>query len=71
VTSWQQHRESARLPAEAESDPLNNKISNESPIGKAILGHKVGDIVKVEVPAGIMPYEILYIKKSKINKKEG
>lgn len=49
----------------AEADPLNFKISNESPIGKAILGHKVGDNVKVEVPSGIMEYKILSIEKSK------
>ncbi|MFW6287762.1 MAG: transcription elongation factor GreA [bacterium] len=49
----------------AEADPLNFKISNESPIGKAILGHKAGDKVKVEVPSGIMEYEILSIEKSK------
>ncbi|MFW6022539.1 MAG: transcription elongation factor GreA [Halanaerobiaceae bacterium] len=49
----------------AEADPLNFKISNESPIGKAILGHKVGDSVKVEVPSGMMEYEILNIEKSK------
>lgn len=48
-----------------ESDPLNFKISNESPIGKAILGHKKGDVVKVEVPSGIMEFEILSIEKSK------
>ncbi|MFW6035029.1 MAG: transcription elongation factor GreA [Halanaerobiales bacterium] len=49
----------------AEADPLNFKISNESPIGKAILGHKVDDTVKVEVPSGIMEYKILSIEKSK------
>ena len=42
----------------AEADPLNFKISNESPIGKAILGRKKGDNVKVKVPSGIMEYEI-------------
>ena len=46
----------------AESDPLNNKISNESPIGKAIIGHEVGEKVQVEVPSGIKTYEILLIK---------
>lgn len=50
-----------------EADPFNNKISNESPIGKAIIGHSVGDEVKVEVPSGIISYEILFIKKSKDN----
>ncbi len=49
----------------AEADPLNFKISNESPIGKAILGHKIGDLVKVEVPSGIMEYEILSIEKTR------
>ncbi len=49
----------------AEADPLNEKISNESPIGKALLGHKVGDEVKVEVPSGILTYQILLIKKTK------
>lgn len=48
----------------AEADPLNFKISNESPIGRAILGHKNGDIVKVEVPSGIMEYKILSIEKT-------
>lgn len=49
----------------AEADPLKNKISHESPIGKSIIGHKIGDKVKVEVPSGIMEYEILSIKKTK------
>ncbi len=46
----------------AESDPSEFKISNESPVGKAILGHRVGDVVKVKVPAGEMEYQILEIK---------
>ncbi|MBO9605940.1 MAG: transcription elongation factor GreA [Paenibacillaceae bacterium] len=47
----------------AESDPLQNKISNESPVGKAILGKKKGSTVDVNVPAGIIPYQIIDIKK--------
>lgn len=47
----------------AESDPLQNKISNESPVGKAILGKKKGTIVEVSVPVGIIQYKILDIKK--------
>lgn len=47
----------------AESDPFNNKISNESPVGKAILGKKKGAIVDVNVPAGIIQYKIIDIKK--------
>ena len=40
-----------------------NKISNESPLGKALLGAKKGDKVEVHAPAGIMKYKILAIKK--------
>jgi transcription elongation factor GreA len=46
----------------AESDPLNNKISNESPVGKAIIGKKKGTIVDVSVPAGVIQYKILDIR---------
>ena len=49
------------LVGSAESDPLNGKISNESPIGSAILGHKVGDTVNVETPDGIITFKILEI----------
>lgn len=41
----------------AESDPLNNKISNESPVGKAIIGKKIGTIVDVNTPAGVIQYK--------------
>ncbi|WP_138496131.1 transcription elongation factor GreA [Paenibacillus pinistramenti] len=47
----------------AESDPLQNKISNESPVGKAILGKSKGAIVDVAVPAGTIQYKIIDIKK--------
>ncbi|HHY77591.1 MAG TPA: transcription elongation factor GreA [Clostridiales bacterium] len=47
----------------AEADPLNMKISNESPVGKALLGKKVGDVVEIVVPDGILKYKILHIKK--------
>jgi transcription elongation factor GreA len=46
----------------AESDPLNNKISNESPVGKAIIGKKKGTTVEVSVPAGIIQYKIVDIR---------
>ncbi|MFD0674786.1 transcription elongation factor GreA [Cohnella sp. GCM10027633] len=47
----------------AESNPLQNKISNESPVGKAIIGKKKGTTVEVNVPAGIIQYKIVDIKK--------
>lgn len=44
-----------------EADPEAGKISNESPIGKALLGKTKGDEVEVEVPAGTMVYKIIEI----------
>ena len=40
-----------------------NKISNESPLGKALLGQKKGKTVEVNAPAGVMKYKILGLKK--------
>lgn len=45
-----------------EADPMENKISSESPIGKAFLGKKQGDTIQVEVPAGSQTYELLKIE---------
>lgn len=42
-----------------EADPLNGKISNESPIGLAFLGAKTGDVVSIDVPSGTMKYKIV------------
>ncbi|HIU26523.1 MAG TPA: transcription elongation factor GreA, partial [Candidatus Copromorpha excrementigallinarum] len=44
-----------------ESDPFNGRISNESSVGKALIGHKKGDKVMVEIPDGTVTYEILSI----------
>lgn len=44
-----------------ESDPLKGKISAESPIGSALLGHKTGDVVKVKTPSGTADYTITKI----------
>jgi transcription elongation factor GreA len=46
----------------AEANPMDNKISNESPVGKALIGKKVGDVVEVPVPDGVSKYEILEIR---------
>ncbi|MDD3948880.1 MAG: transcription elongation factor GreA [Anaerolineaceae bacterium] len=45
----------------AEAAPLEKRISNESPIGRALINHKVGDKVKVETPGGAFTVEILQI----------
>lgn len=46
---------------EWEADPMNKKISHESPLGKALVGKRVGDKVEVEAPAGKVNYEIIAI----------
>ena len=42
-----------KIVGSAETDPANNKISNESPVGKAVLGHRKGETVEVVTPGGI------------------
>ena len=46
----------------AEANPSDNKLSNESPVGKAIIGHKKGDVVEVSAPRGSLKFKILEIK---------
>ena len=47
-----------------EANILQNRISNESPVGKALLGSRVGDTVSVEIPAGILKYKVLSIERA-------
>ena len=47
---------------EWEADPMNKRISPESPLGKALYGKKVGEVAEVEAPAGKLTYEILAIE---------
>ena len=49
----------------SEADSLNNKISNESPLGAALIGKKVGDTVKVEAPVGEIEYKIIEQRKGR------
>ncbi|MFC1548885.1 transcription elongation factor GreA [Candidatus Omnitrophota bacterium] len=51
------------LVSEEESDFDNDKISVTSPVGKALLGHKIGDVVEIKVPAGTLQYEIVKISR--------
>ena len=46
----------------AEADPRNGMISNESPIGKAVLGHKSGDDVEIETPSGSIKFRITTVR---------
>lgn len=49
------------LVGSAEADPYEGRISNESPLGSALIGHEIGEIVEVNVPDGVIKYEILKI----------
>jgi transcription elongation factor GreA len=51
-----------RIVGSAEANPAELKLSNESPVGKAILGHKKGETVEVATPRGSLKYKILEIK---------
>ena len=53
-----------KIVGSTEANSLKGKISNESPVGKAVEGRKVGDIVEVEAQDGIIKYEILEIQKA-------
>ena len=46
-----------------EANSLQNKISNESPVGQALIGKKVGDVVDVEIQVGVIQYEVLEIQR--------
>ncbi len=53
--------EEYQIVGESESDPFNGKISNESPMAKGLLGHKVGEVVEVEVPNGTIKLNIVKV----------
>ena len=52
-----------KIVGSSEADPVNGRISDESPVGKGLIGHKVGETVEIETPAGSMSYEVLEISK--------
>ncbi len=53
-----------RIVGSQEADPMNGRISEDSPFGKALLGKEVGDEVEVDAPAGVLKYKILDIQKN-------
>ena len=52
-----------KIVGSTEANSLQNKISNESPVGRALLGKRVGDVVDVETQAGIIQYKVLEIQR--------
>ena len=53
-----------KIVGSTEANSLEGKISNESPVGKALMGAHTGDTVEVEMPAGIMRYKVLEIQRN-------
>ena len=53
-----------KIVGSTEANSLKGKISNESPVGKALMGAKVGDLISVETQAGMVQYKVLGIEKS-------
>ena len=54
--------ETYHIVGSTEADPKNGRISNESPLGKALLGYRVGDEVIVNAPAGVLSFRIIAIE---------
>lgn len=53
-----------KIVGSTEANSLKGKISNESPVGKALIGHQVGDTVEVETQAGVITYKVLGIQRA-------
>ena len=53
-----------RIVGSTEANSLQGKISNESPVGRALIGARVGDTVQVETQAGVLEYKVLEIQRS-------
>ena len=58
-----EEEETYQVVGSQEADPMNGRISEDSPFGKALLGKAIGDEVQVEAPAGVLRYRILEIQK--------
>ena len=52
-----------RIVGSTEANPAENKISNESPVGRALIGHKAGETVDVQTPNGLLKFKVLAISK--------
>jgi transcription elongation factor GreA len=62
VENGYDEEESYHLVGAAEADPAEGRISNESPLGKALLGAKVGSLVRVNAPRGLMEFRVVRIE---------
>jgi transcription elongation factor GreA len=62
VEEGAEEEEIFRIVGVAEADPIDGKVSHESPLGQALLGHRVGDVVTVEAPRGDIDFRITKIQ---------
>jgi len=62
-TDGKKSKRAFRIVGSNEADPRNGKISDESAVGKALLGHKVGQTISVETPTGIAKYKVVSISR--------
>ncbi|MCL4499754.1 MAG: transcription elongation factor GreA [Chloroflexi bacterium] len=58
-------QEEYQVVGSVEADPTNHRISNESPVGQAIMEKRAGDVVNVKVPQGVLDYKIVKVKRPK------
>ena len=61
VVEWDGSRESYTIVGSAEANPGEGRISDESPVGRALMGHGAGDVVRAMVPAGVIEMKILAV----------
>ena len=62
VEDGSDEQETFRIVGPVEADPLSGKISNESPLGRALMGHRAGDVVVVAAPAGETTFQIVTVE---------
>lgn len=62
--------EEYRIVGTSEADPMQNKISNESPLGATLLGKRQGQTIKVDAPVGALEYEIIKVSMDKAKEAE-
>jgi len=62
VAEGSEDPETYQIVGRAEADPVKGRISNESPLGRALLGKRSGDLVRVETPAGTTHFKVIAIQ---------
>ena len=67
IEDMEEHEvEEVTIVGSTESNPFEGRISNESPVGRALVGAKAGDIVEADAPNGVLKYKVIEIKESKL-----